>query len=113
MASSISSPQTCTLLPILSAEILATFCSFFFFSSRRRHTRSDRDWSSDVCSSDLFETRHRSGLFTGLTDNYIRVGVPADDDLSNQIRLVCLTGATDGLAVGALTPACSTTVTGA
>src|SRR2546421_8982010 len=25
----------------------------FFFSSRRRHTRSDRDWSSDVCSSDL------------------------------------------------------------
>src|SRR5216683_1715043 len=27
--------------------------NFFFFSSRRRHTRSDRDWSSDVCSSDL------------------------------------------------------------
>src|SRR5207249_8175405 len=26
--------------------------SFFFFSSRRRHTRSKRDWSSDVCSSD-------------------------------------------------------------
>src|SRR5439155_10802400 len=29
------------------------FC-FFFFSSRRRHTRWPRDWSSDVCSSDLF-----------------------------------------------------------
>src|SRR5207249_6250955 len=29
---------------------------FFFFSSRRRHTRSKRDWSSDVCSSDLRET---------------------------------------------------------
>src|SRR2546429_4815034 len=29
--------------------------SFFFFSSRRRHTRCSRDWSSDVCSSDLFE----------------------------------------------------------
>src|SRR5579871_682244 len=29
------------------------FCVFFFFSSRRRHTRSLRDWSSDVCSSDL------------------------------------------------------------
>src|SRR5690606_40711814 len=27
--------------------------SFFFFSSRRRHTRFSRDWSSDVCSSDL------------------------------------------------------------
>src|SRR5699024_3464337 len=28
-------------------------CFCFFFSSRRRHTRSKRDWSSDVCSSDL------------------------------------------------------------
>src|SRR2546430_6589786 len=34
------------------------FCYFFFFSSRRRHTRFDCDWSSDVCSSDL-------GLGTG------------------------------------------------
>src|SRR5699024_11213847 len=35
---------------------------FFFFSSRRRHTRSKRDWSSDVCSSDLvwkLEFQHR------------------------------------------------------
>src|SRR3712207_2678777 len=31
------------------------FCFFFFFSSRRRHTRYWRDWSSDVCSSDLFD----------------------------------------------------------
>src|SRR5699024_11600245 len=29
------------------------FEEHFFFSSRRRHTRSKRDWSSDVCSSDL------------------------------------------------------------
>src|SRR5262249_58951227 len=28
-------------------------CLFFFFSSRRRHTRLVSDWSSDVCSSDL------------------------------------------------------------
>src|SRR5207245_5875995 len=28
-------------------------CLLFFFSSRRRHTRCYRDWSSDVCSSDL------------------------------------------------------------
>src|SRR5215813_6013957 len=28
-------------------------CFVFFFSSRRRHTRCGRDWSSDVCSSDL------------------------------------------------------------
>src|SRR5206468_7923102 len=32
---------------------ISFICFFFFFSSRRRHTRSDRDWSSDVCSSDL------------------------------------------------------------
>src|SRR5699024_11952421 len=32
----------------------------FFFSSRRRHTRSKRDWSSDVCSSDLTEENTRS-----------------------------------------------------
>src|SRR6266702_4464295 len=32
---------------------------FFFFSSRRRHTRWPRDWSSDVCSSDLLRADHR------------------------------------------------------
>src|SRR5256885_5672174 len=33
--------------------VLCVFCFFFFFSSRRRHTRLQGDWSSDVCSSDL------------------------------------------------------------
>src|SRR5690606_40304258 len=33
--------------------------TFFFFSSRRRHTRFSRDWSSDVCSSDLSTPAHR------------------------------------------------------
>src|SRR5258707_7184582 len=32
---------------------IAMTCCLFFFSSRRRHTRYWRDWSSDVCSSDL------------------------------------------------------------
>src|SRR6266566_7738895 len=32
---------------------------FFFFSSRRRHTRLQGDWSSDVCSSDLLDLRTR------------------------------------------------------
>src|SRR5215469_17672968 len=60
----------------------------FFFSSRRRHTRSLRDWSSDVCSSDLgggmtagppeFDTgvAHQARMYDyllGGTDNY-----PAD-----------------------------------
>src|SRR6266436_9040267 len=35
---------------------------FFFFSSRRRHTRCSRDWSSDVCSSDL---RHVAVIMDG------------------------------------------------
>src|SRR5476651_2832523 len=33
--------------------MMSTIKFFFFFSSRRRHTRYWRDWSSDVCSSDL------------------------------------------------------------
>src|SRR2546422_1633281 len=37
---------------------------FFFFSSRRRHTRCSRDWSSDVCSSDLRPARVVVGLET-------------------------------------------------
>src|SRR2546421_7416983 len=36
-----------------SSDTFDAASSVFFFSSRRRHTRSDRDWSSDVCSSDL------------------------------------------------------------
>src|SRR5688572_32645005 len=41
---------------------------FFFFSSRRRHTRFDCDWSSDVCSSDLGAALKsiNTGLFADL-----------------------------------------------
>src|SRR5690606_41082785 len=48
----------------------------FFFSSRRRHTRFSRDWSSDVCSSDLnvaardFLTQLNQ-LLTIITKNYL------------------------------------------
>src|SRR5699024_1280279 len=34
-------------------RLFCSLCRLYFFSSRRRHTRSKRDWSSDVCSSDL------------------------------------------------------------
>src|SRR5438874_6809244 len=50
----------------------ARFACFFFFSSRRRHTRSLRDWSSDVCSSDL-----PNALFTG---SHFEWRVPMDDE---------------------------------
>src|ERR1039458_10768785 len=39
---------------IIRKSVVYVFCFlFFFFSSRRRHTRCLSDWSSDVCSSDL------------------------------------------------------------
>src|SRR5476651_1277273 len=41
---------------------------FFFFSSRRRHTRYWRDWSSDVCSSDLMLAASPELSFTELRD---------------------------------------------
>src|ERR1039457_7616756 len=43
-----------TMEPSKLPEITITF---FFFSSRRRHTRLQGDWSSDVCSSDLADCR--------------------------------------------------------
>src|SRR5205809_3882687 len=54
----------------------------FFFSSRRRHTRCSRDWSSDVCSSDLVRTLHPAGRL-----DFERVGgahVPIGRDLVAQ-----------------------------
>src|SRR6267378_3872807 len=52
---------------------------FFFFSSRRRHTRSLRDWSSDVCSSDLLCVGN--GMVMEIINDVMRVynpdGTPA------------------------------------
>src|SRR5690625_5315602 len=62
----------------MSFPALRLSCSFyvsFFFSSRRRHTRSPRDWSSDVCSSDL----HLHAVITLPTD---------DSDYSLRWRLI-------------------------
>src|SRR6266478_9448752 len=39
---------------------------FFFFSSRRRHTRFDCDWSSDVCSSDLYQVEAAAKFVGGM-----------------------------------------------
>src|SRR2546430_7834359 len=41
----------------------------FFFSSRRRHTRFDCDWSSDVCSSDLDVQLRRVAVTVGVRDH--------------------------------------------
>src|SRR5690606_39812380 len=39
--------------------LTSCYAALFFFSSRRRHTRFSRDWSSDVCSSDLSSSTYR------------------------------------------------------
>src|SRR5438046_8693606 len=48
--------------------VLLLFLFFFFFSSRRRHTRLVSDWSSDVCSSDLWRRAAASGRHAPLSD---------------------------------------------
>src|SRR2546430_10976221 len=66
---------------------------FFFFSSRRRHTRFDCDWSSDVCSSDLLTARVVLRAGAGVeeavveTDVYdLSAGVPVDADVAAAFR---------------------------
>src|SRR5207249_9100653 len=61
---------------------------FFFFSSRRRHTRSKRDWSSDVCSSDLRRATllRDERLGRGRTLAYGRLPVPARHVLRRRER---------------------------
>src|SRR5690606_39401802 len=50
----------------------------FFFSSRRRHTRFSRDWSSDVCSSDLTKRGTFNQPVTTFINSNISVGVKPD-----------------------------------
>src|SRR3712207_2530749 len=46
----------------IGVQVVWVVCCCFFFSSRRRHTRYWRDWSSDVCSSDLSALEPSDGL---------------------------------------------------
>src|SRR5690554_7467981 len=55
---------------------------FFFFSSRRRHTRCGRDWSSDVCSSDLLKVHlpyHESDHVLNIAYNVLCGGTRLED----------------------------------
>src|SRR5688572_33470284 len=64
------------------------FC-VFFFSSRRRHTRFDCDWSSDVCSSDLLECRCSA-----------HQGLPAGGDPRQAFLALLLRGRSEERRVG-------------
>src|SRR2546422_5861863 len=64
---------------------------FFFFSSRRRHTRCSRDWSSDVCSSDLCTRPGRRVP----RDGTIAAHPPTEDPMSQDL----LEALKDGVAV--------------
>src|SRR6266403_697753 len=51
----------------------------FFFSSRRRHTRSLRDWSSDVCSSDLRPRRQCRGALSDCAQHDLPRGCRSEE----------------------------------
>src|SRR2546427_9111698 len=60
----------------------------FFFSSRRRHTRFDCDWSSDVCSSDLIARYPIAVLGDGLAEDDWTGWKLLNQALGNRIELV-------------------------
>src|SRR2546427_7012138 len=73
---------------------------FFFFSSRRRHTRFDCDWSSDVCSSDLAgRAQEQAELEAALIDAGVarQVRVLAD----GEVALATAFGTGPGILVNA------------
>src|SRR2546430_13596827 len=65
--------QSCTSRLNKRSRDLVRRLHVFFFASRRRHTRFDCDWSSDVCSSDL--AVHSAHLREILTEQYARLGL--------------------------------------
>src|SRR5689334_24048851 len=70
--------------------------SFFFFSSRRRHTRWNCDWSSDVCSSDLVRQAEQVRSSIGVTGQFAAVDqlLTGEENLRMMARLAHLDRAT-------------------
>src|SRR3989449_2137405 len=78
---------------------LVSFVSlFFFFSSRRRHTRCSRDWSSDVCSSDLAQAALAAAQPTmaRLGTMLNSAGLAQLDELDGQLASLGVAPAEDG-----------------
>src|SRR5699024_12044914 len=78
----------------------------FFFSSRRRHTRSKRDWSSDVCSSDLNEiSTSMTNIKRNLNETVKKAEQETRDLVSNAKHGALVTNIIDALKYGAATSA--------
>src|SRR5690625_7446615 len=73
------------VLPRRSHRVICFLGVFFFFSSRRRHTRWPRDWSSDVCSSDLTAVVLLSGSTSALTLESTAAAVTAQSRSADRI----------------------------
>src|SRR2546430_10688200 len=70
-----------TRISTKNSDKVAARWLFFFFSSRRRHTRFDCDWSSDVCSSDLFVQKRLDAEQLGLVSILGQAEVGQNDHL--------------------------------
>src|SRR5207302_3761330 len=69
---------------------------FFFFSSRRRHTRFSRDWSSDVCSSDLARRESMTSVPDSSPQRTRRPPDRQSRDRRSAILLLCVLGVIHG-----------------
>src|SRR5260370_9286541 len=85
---------------------LSAFDVFFFFSSRRRHTRFKCDWSSDVCSSDLVDRHPTLDGFTVQVVSLDDAAAGVDDPAQGEHNMTALAG--DPLVPGAIGPFDST-----
>src|SRR5699024_11773400 len=68
---------------------------YFFFSSKRRHTRSKRDWSSDVCSSDL-------GVSLWMECRYLRVVKRATEAMAEILTCQVVVVVTNAINSGSI-----------
>src|SRR5262245_63169395 len=94
--------------------IYICFSCFFFFSSRRRHTRCLSDWSSDVCSSDLSASGGLTIALDALGETYLRLAAETGIDPALMHRIAVIgSGTLDSLphngAVVTLLAVCGST----
>jgi threonylcarbamoyladenosine tRNA methylthiotransferase MtaB len=84
--------------PVLHPSTISARCRTLSTLSRSKRLAFAQGYTGRTLDV-LFEAQDK-GLWTGLTHNYLRVGVASRDDLRNDVRAVTITGAMDELAVG-------------